>query len=70
MKPFLILLALWPGTMLAQSCGQELHEMKEAVKVKENQCKEEAKKLQDMSRYRREVLKLKKRFNIEKEVCL
>ena len=64
------MLALWPGTILSQSCSQELHDMKKAVKVKEDQCKDEAKALQNMARYRQEILKLKKKFKINEEVCL
>ena len=44
--------------------------MKKAVKVKEDQCKDEAKALQNMARYRQEILKLKKKFKINEEVCL
>ena len=70
MKPFLILLALWPGTMLAQSCGQELHDLKKQVEDKEKECKLENERTVNMSRYRAEIIKLKRKHKITEEVCL
>ena len=62
MKILLIVLAIWPGAILAQSCSQELETMKKEVKVKEKECKKEKSKMQDLIQYRKKLADLKAKY--------
>ena len=67
MKILLIVLAIWPGAMLAQSCSQELDTMKKEVKEKEKECKNEKVKMQNLIQYRKKLADLKAKY--EKDIA-
>lgn len=58
-KTLMLVLAIWPGSTLALSCGKELEDMKKKVEKTEKQCKKQS---SNKAKYEKELKKIESKY--------